>query len=102
MLECEPFFFNHGLASQPVTLSHDPHVHLVSVLAAMSDDRRHRIQVGNNDWGLWSTDTPFGGDAMDADVGGGYFIDEAYDFANTSFHILTTDGARGRDILGKQ
>jgi hypothetical protein len=29
----------------------------------------------------------------------GYFIDLGYDFANTSFHILTTDGIRGRDTL---
>ncbi|MCH8344280.1 MAG: prepilin-type N-terminal cleavage/methylation domain-containing protein [Planctomycetes bacterium] len=102
LLECEPFYFNHGLSSQPVTLFYDGHVELVSVLAAMSDDRRHRHQVENPDWGLWSTDTPFGGDALNPQAGGGYFIDEAYDYANTSFHILTTDGARGRDILGKQ
>jgi hypothetical protein len=25
-----------------------------------------------------------------------------YDFAETSFHILTTEGALGRDILGKE
>jgi hypothetical protein len=30
----------------------------------------------------------------------GYFIDLGFDHAETSFHILTTDGIRGRDTLG--
>ena len=29
-------------------------------------------------------------------------INVGYDFAETSFHILTTSGAHGRDILGKE
>ncbi len=91
MLECEPYYFNHGTDSQPVTLFYDGHVDLVGVLGAMLDDRRHDNQVG---YGLWSRDTPFGNN--------GYFIDNGYDFAENSFHILTTEGARGRDILGKQ
>ncbi len=57
----------------------------------MSADRRHDRQTGR---GLWSRDTPFQED--------GYFIADGYDFAETSFHILTTEGIRGRDILGAQ
>ena len=48
------------------------------------------VQSGH---GLWSRDTPFGAD--------GYFIDDGYDFAATSFHILTTDGIRGRDKIAR-
>ena len=91
VLDCEPYYFNHALTSQPVTLFYDAHVSLVGAHEAMLADNRHDNQVG---YGLWSRDTPFGED--------GYFIDVGYDFAETSFHILTTSGALGRDILGKE
>ena len=90
-LACEPYYFNHALTSQPVTLFYDLHISLVGAHEAMLADRRHERQAG---YGLWSRDTPFGTD--------GYLIEVGYDFAETSFHILTTDGARGRDILGKE
>ena len=57
----------------------------------MSSDRRNMNQIG---YGLWSRDTAFGEN--------GYFIDDGYDFAATSFHILTIDGVRGRDTIGKE
>ena len=91
VLDCEPFYFNHALTSHPVTLFYDAHVSLVGVLEAMLADKRHDKQVG---YGLWSRDTPLGDD--------GYMIDVGYDFAQASFHILTTSGALGRDILGKE
>jgi hypothetical protein len=91
VLDCEPYYFNHGLTSSPVTLFYDAHVQLVGVHEAMLADRRVDLQVG---YGLWSRDTPFGEN--------GYLIDVGYDFADSSFHILTTDGAWGRDILGKE
>ncbi len=91
VLDCEPYYFNHALTSQPVTLFYDAHVALVGAHEAMLADNRHDNQVG---YGLWSRDTPFGAD--------GYMIDVGYDFAETSFHILTTSGALGRDILGKE
>jgi hypothetical protein len=91
VLDCEPYYFNHGLTSSPVAAFYDGHVQLVGAHEAMLADRRHTLQMGH---GLWSRDTPFGDD--------GYFQDVGYDFAETSFHILTTDGARGRDILGKE
>ncbi len=89
-LDCEPYYFNHGLTSSPVTLFYDAHVELVGAHEAMLADRRHNNQAG---YGLWSRDTPFSDD--------GYFIDLGYDFAETSFHILTTDGIRGRDTLNQ-
>jgi prepilin-type N-terminal cleavage/methylation domain-containing protein len=88
---CEPYYFNHSYQSMPVTLFYDGSVRLMSVLEAMSSDRRHERQAG---YGLWSRDTPFGDD--------GYLISDGYDFAATSFHILTIDGVRGRDTLGTE
>ena len=57
---------------------------------AEAADRRINRQSGH---GLWSRDTPFGTD--------GYFIPEGYDFSSTSFHILTTEGIRGRDTVAR-
>jgi hypothetical protein len=88
---CEPFYFNHSYQSMPVTLFYDGSVRLMTVLEAMSSDARHRHQT---DHGLWSRDTDFMAD--------GYFISDGYDFANTSFHILTAEGVRGRDTLGRE
>ena len=89
VLDCESYYFNHALTSSPVTLFYDGHVELVSAHEAMLADRRHKNQAG---YGLWSRDTPMGDN--------GYMIDLGYDFAATSFHILTTDGAFGRDFVG--
>ncbi len=88
---CEPYWFNHSFQSMPVTLFYDGAVRMMSVFEAMSSDRRAEAQTG---YGLWSRDTSFGAN--------GFFIDDGYDFANTSFHILTIDGVRGRDTTGSQ
>ena len=50
-----------------------------------------RAQSGD---GLWSRDTNFGRN--------GYQHEAGYDQAETSFHILTTGGIKGRDILAKE
>ena len=63
----------------------------MAVMEALSSDRRNERQSGH---GLWSRDTPFAQD--------GYFIDDGYDFAETSYHILTVNGARGRDTVGHE
>ncbi|MHC4614045.1 MAG: type II secretion system protein [Planctomycetota bacterium] len=88
---CEPYYFNHSYQSMPVTLFYDGSVRIMSVLEAMSSDRRHVRQAGH---GLWTRDTPFGND--------GYLIADGYDFAEASFHILTTEGVLGRDTLGRE
>jgi prepilin-type N-terminal cleavage/methylation domain-containing protein/prepilin-type processing-associated H-X9-DG protein len=87
---CEPYYFNHAIESRPNTLFYDGHVGAVEVREAMAADSRMRAQTRQPDWGLWSMDTYFGAD--------GYMIDRGYDQAVTSFHILTTDGIRGRDV----
>ncbi len=89
---CEPYYFNNGWESVPVTLFYDGHIEGVGVRQAMDADDRYKTQTGSN-IGLWHNDTEFGAD--------GYFIELSYDMiADTSFHILTTDGIRGRDIIG--
>ena len=93
---CEPYFFNHGFQSVPVTLFYDASVRMMGVMEAMSSDRRQIRQTGGEEdgVGLWSRDTTF--------LEEGFFIPEAYDFVETSYHILTIEGARGRDTVGKE
>jgi prepilin-type N-terminal cleavage/methylation domain-containing protein len=91
---CEPYYFNHSRESSPVTLFYDGHVGSIGVRRAMQSDARMRNQTNQENWGLWSKDTYFGDD--------GYLIEYGYDLAATSFHILTTDGIRGRDVTGGQ
>jgi prepilin-type N-terminal cleavage/methylation domain-containing protein len=94
---CEPHYFNHGRQSSPMALFYDGHAGQVGVRTAELADARMFEQSGH---GLWSRDTPMGGDPPGTSgAGGGYFVALAYDEANTSFHILTTDGIRGRDTL---
>jgi prepilin-type N-terminal cleavage/methylation domain-containing protein len=88
---CQPYFFNHGYESAPVSLFYDSHVRLVGVREAMSADERQENQAG---YGLWSRDTPFGDD--------GYLIQCGYDWSDTSFHVLTIDGILGRDTLNTE
>ncbi len=90
--ECEPYYFNHGVESRPVTLFYDGHVAVIGTEQAERSDFQHLTQAG---YGLWSRDTPLGGSPN-----GGYFMGDGYDFIATSFHILTTDGILGRDIAG--
>jgi len=82
-----PWFFNHGYNSAPATLFFDGHVELVGCQRAMQAEQR----TGE----LWSRNTPFGN--------AGYYGSVSYDFlVDTSFHILTTDGIEGRDVLGAE
>jgi prepilin-type N-terminal cleavage/methylation domain-containing protein len=102
--ECEPYYFNHAWESAPVALFYDGHVESIGVREAIAADSRMVAQTGGDPadpdcWGLWSRDTPFGGDPSGPT--GGYFMDISYDSLSfTSFHVLTTDGIRGRDKLG--
>ena len=95
--ECEPYYFNHSFQSMPVTLFFDGSIRLMGVLEALSSDRRVLQQTSNQSQvghGLWDRESGFGAD--------GYLIPDAYDFATTSFHILTIDGAKGRDTIGAE
>lgn len=99
------WLFNHGYNSKPVTMFFDGHVAVVGVTDAMEADTRARKQASDNNLcglcsgqgecqeGLWSTDTPLGTN--------GYYGQYSYDtIVNTSYHILTTDGILGRDVIG--
>jgi prepilin-type N-terminal cleavage/methylation domain-containing protein len=90
---CEPYYFNHSWESQPAGMFFDGHVEVVGVQQAQQADSRVMEQTGATS-GLWHRGTPL------QEASQGYFTLDGYDFANTSFHILTTDGIRGRDILG--
>jgi prepilin-type N-terminal cleavage/methylation domain-containing protein len=84
---CEPYYFNHSWDSSPVTLFYDGHVESVGARKAQRQDQRIREQNG---YGLWHDATSYGPY--------GYLHQYGYETqANTSFHILTTDGIRGRD-----
>ena len=101
------WLFNQGYNSKPVTAFFDGHVAVVGVTDAMEADTRARKQQQDNDVcnycpsqnsgqcqeGLWSRDSPLGVN--------GYYGDYSYDtIVNTSYHILTTDGIMGRDVIG--
>jgi hypothetical protein len=78
----------------------DGHVASIAVSEVLDADRRMRASwegaVGappTAGRGLWHTGTPLGVN--------GYYQQLSFDMlADTSFHVLTTDGILGRDILG--
>ena len=95
---CEPYFFNGGNESVPMCAFYDGHIQGLGVQSAFVADRRIR-QAGG--MGLWHRGTPVGSNGFGGD--NGYFMDESQWFnflAQSSFHILTTDGIYGRDHLG--
>ena len=94
--DCEPYYFNHGFESRPMTLFYDGHTAVASTQEAIQANNRNLANAG---FGLWSLDTPFGGNYTPNSTGG-YFMGDAYDSTSTSFHILTTNGILGRDVGG--
>ena len=82
--------FNAGRKSAPCTLFFDGSVQSVSMLHAEADDTIVRAGSKSGD-GLWSDDTPLGVD--------GWQPTAPVDGVRTSFHILTTNGILGRDLL---
>ncbi|MFZ4748990.1 MAG: type II secretion system protein [Phycisphaerales bacterium] len=89
-----PWFFNHGYNSAPACLFFDGHIELVGCQRSMAADQRVSA-AGQNNGSCWSKNTPLGAN--------GYYGGQSYDFlVKTSFHILTTDGIEGRDVLGAE
>ena len=88
---CEPYYFNMGIDSSPVTLFFDGHVRLLPNAEVLFADLQVLAQTGQVD-GLWHRGTPFGAS--------GYLIDSGFDGVPLSHHVLTTDGILGRDTLG--
>jgi hypothetical protein len=91
----EPWYFNHGYNSAPATMYFDGHVAVTGVADAMEADARAKVTANPTlaEKGLWHRGSPFGAD--------GYWGAQSYDFlVDTSYHILTTEGIRGRDVIG--
>jgi prepilin-type N-terminal cleavage/methylation domain-containing protein len=104
--DCTPYFFNHAFNSQPVSLFYDGHIEPVGQGQAMEDNFRVAQQTGDDNHGLWSMNTPLGpypisGGQYAEGLGGGYFMDFGQDWTATSYHILTIDGIKGRDVIAK-
>jgi hypothetical protein len=85
---CEPYYFNHALASEPATLFYDLSTRLLPNTEVLAADE---YMINETGYGLWSRDTPFGSD--------GYVGQFGYDLFELSHHVLTTDGILGRDTL---
>jgi hypothetical protein len=73
-----------------------------------SIDSNARIakQTGQSNHGLWSLNTTLGpnpnqGGAYGDNLSGGYFMAQGQDWSSTSYHVLTIDGIKGRDFVGK-
>jgi hypothetical protein len=84
--QCEPYYFNHAIASAPATLFYDLSTRLLPNAEALTADKRALKQTGD---GLWSRDTPFGTS--------GYLSEYGFDPEPISHHVLTTEGILGRD-----
>ncbi len=87
----QPFRYNQGVASRPITLFYDGHVWFLPNKRAIADDATIIKQGGS---GLWHRGTPMGYD--------GYYNSHAIDSARTSHSVLTTNGILGRDLLSTQ
>jgi len=66
---------------------------MASMASAEADDDIVRAASKTGD-GLWSDDTPFGAEA--------WFDTDPVDGLRTGFHMLTTGGITGRDILTRE
>jgi len=94
--------FNEAYNSSPACLFMDGHVQLCGMNTAINDDKRVSTQNGPNSGmcstgrGLWHRGTPLGNLGWYT-TNAGY--DPIVDAAPTSFHMLTTNGILGRDIL---
>lgn len=97
---CTPYYFNHAFNSQPVSAFFDGHIETVGQEEAMEANWRVVTQSGQANHGLWSINTPMGGGFGDGS-NGGYFMDLAQDWTATSYHILTIEGIKGRDMVAK-
>lgn len=87
-----PWFFNQIANTWNLALFYDGSIGIMTVSAAVQSDQRVR-RADDQSLGLWSRATPLGS--------GGYFNAQSWELSNdeTSFHVLTIDGIRGRDTL---
>ncbi len=85
--------FSSGRSANPATLFFDGSVQLVLLADAEYDDAIAREGSRSGD-GLWSRDTPMGT--------AGFRPTGTVDGLETGFHILTTGGTLGRDLLQRK
>ncbi len=95
------WLFNEGYNSSPVCVFLDGHTQQCGMNQAIIDDKRVQVQNAAtptcaNGKGLWHKGTPCGLKGWFT-TGAGY--DPLIELTPTSFHILTTGGIIGRDIL---
>lgn len=97
--DCEPYYFNHGLASSPGALFYDGSVRLLPNEEAVAADEMVTRTAGDGK-GLWFSP----GDEGFTEAGNlstdGYYVPQSYDKVEIGYHILTIDGILGRDTLG--
>ncbi len=86
-----PYFFNHGVEAEPLTLFFDGHVAPLPNSQVLADDAAV-LEATKGEVGLWTRDTPYGAN--------GYFGGQSFDGTIVSHHILTAGGILGRDVLG--
>jgi hypothetical protein len=98
--ECEPYYFNHGLASSPAALFYDGSVRLLPNEEAVAADKMVTRTAGDGK-GLWFSPGDEGFDEAGNLSTSGYFIPQGVDKVDIGYHILTIDGILGRDTLGK-
>ena len=84
------WMFNHAHEARPVALFFDGSIQAVRTGDAFDDDLAQQRATGD---GLWSRDTPFGTEGQQGSISRD---------RPTSFHVLTTDGIRGRDFLSRR
>ena len=86
------YFFNQGASSRPCTLFYDGSIRLLPVQEVLQS--QVRLDTGGDHEGasLWCHDW----------IGLDYFENQSYGMPEqeTSFHVMTRFGIRGRDTLG--
>ena len=87
---CEPYYFNAGIDSAPMSLFYDGHVRLLPNSEVLFADQQVLAQTAGVD-GLWHRGSPLGAN--------GYYIPFGFDGVPLSHHVLTTDGILGRDTV---
>jgi prepilin-type N-terminal cleavage/methylation domain-containing protein len=99
---CEPYLYNAWWTSAPATLFYDGHIEVLQVRKVVNDDKQARRTSPTDlaERGLWHRSTPLKDWTFLH-----YYHDIVYRPTHfpaadrTSYHVLTTDGIRGRDIL---
>ena len=97
----EPWRFNQGSNSAPVTMFFDGHIQLLPCTRAMASDDRIKAQQASTTFvekGLWVRNSPLGAQGWEGQVDRVY--DQEIASKPTSFHVITTDGILGRDLTG--